>query len=148
MKKVAGLTALMWAVAISGILWSAVSHATEASGQKAHSQKRTTSGDTPQNYPADNTGRNVRDRSDTAVTAGDQGNQQPDVKITQQVRRAIVKDKELSTDAHNVKIITRDGVVTLRGPVKDDGERAKIAAKAKHVTGVTRVENELEVASQ
>lgn len=146
MKKVASLTALIWAMVVTGGLSAGISHA-ETRGHK-QTQTRATSGDTPQNYPADNTGRNARDRSGAAKTSGDQGNQHSDLKITQEVRRAIVKDKELSTNAHNVKIIAKGGVVTLRGPVKDEGERAKIAAKAKSVSGVTRVANELEVASK
>ena len=56
-------------------------------------------------------------------------------------------DKSLSTNAHNVKIITTDGVVTLRGPVKSAAEKATIAAKAQQVAGVSRVDNQLEIAS-
>jgi len=98
-------------------------------------------------YPADNSGKNVRDRSDAAVTAGDQSNSKPDVKITQRIRKAVVADKSLSTNAHNIKIITADGVVTLRGPVKSAKEKAKIDAKAKRVAGAARVDNQLEIAT-
>lgn len=101
-----------------------------------------------QEYAPDNSGKNVRDRDTAAVTAGDQSNDKSDLTITQQIRKAVMADKALSTNAQNVKIITADGVVTLRGPVKSAGEKASIAAKAKHVAGVTRVDNQLEIASQ
>jgi osmotically-inducible protein OsmY len=100
-----------------------------------------------ESYPADNSGKNVRDRKDAAVTSGDQSNSQSDLKITQAIRQAVVADKDLSTNAHNVKIITENGVVTLRGPVKNPAEKANIAAKAEHVAGVTRVDNQIEIAS-
>ncbi len=77
-----------------------------------------------QQYPADNSGKNVRDRQEGAQTPGDQSNAKSDVAITQAIRKAVVADKALSTNAHNVKIITADGVVTLRGPVKSSAEKA------------------------
>jgi len=85
--------------------------------------------------------------SDVAVTAGDQPNTESDLKITQAIRQAVVADKELSVNAHNVKIITANGAVTLRGPVKSSEEKANIGAKAKQVAGVTRVDNQIEIAS-
>ena len=99
-----------------------------------------------QGYPADNSGKNVRDRKDAAVTSGDQSNTQSDLNITQEIRKAVMADKELSTNAQNVKIITANGVVTLRGPVKISAEKANIGAKAKHAAGVTRVDNQIEIA--
>jgi hyperosmotically inducible protein len=95
---------------------------------------------------ADDTGRNVRDREENAKTADQQSNSKGDVEITRKIRRAIVEDKSLSTSAHNVKIVTIDGVVTLRGPVVSDEEKASVATKAKKVAGVSQVENQLEVA--
>jgi hyperosmotically inducible periplasmic protein len=100
-----------------------------------------------QGYPADNSGKNVRDRKDAAVTSGDQSNTQSDLNITQEIRKAVMADKELSTNAQNVKIITANGVVTLRGPVKSAEEKANIGAKAQHAAGVTRVDNQIEIAS-
>jgi hyperosmotically inducible periplasmic protein len=93
----------------------------------------------------DNTGRNVRDRGAT-LTSGDQSESKADLTTTQKIRQAVMADKSLSTTAHNVKIITVDGVVTLRGPVKTDDERTKIAAKAAQLAGADKVENYLEVA--
>jgi osmotically-inducible protein OsmY len=100
-----------------------------------------------ENYPADNTGKNVRDRNDATLTPGDQSENEADVTITREIRKAIVADDHLSTDAHNVKIITAKGVVTLRGPVETAKEKADIEAKAKQVAGVNRVDNQLEIAA-
>ncbi len=95
----------------------------------------------------DNSAVNQRDRDQT-LTPMDQSNKPADLKITRQIRRALVKDHELSTDAKNIKIITIDGAVTLRGPVKSEQEKADIAAKAAQLAGDTNVRNELEVAGQ
>src|SRR5262249_18200481 len=97
--------------------------------------------------PADNTGRNVRDRGDTQ-TPGDQANSEPDLKITQSIRQTIVGDKSLSTNAHNVKIVTVGGTVTLRGPVASAEEKAKIDRDARAVPGVKNVDNQLEIAAK
>ncbi len=99
-------------------------------------------------YPADNSGKNVRDRQDTSPTSGDQSNRKSDLAITQAIRKAVVADKALSTNAHNVKIITANGVVTLRGPVNSAEEKETIAAKAQKVAGVKNVDNKLEIASR
>jgi hyperosmotically inducible periplasmic protein len=93
----------------------------------------------------DNTGRNVRDRGATR-TSGDQSESKADLTTTQKIRQAVMADKSLSMTAHNVKIITADGVVTLRGPVKTEDERTKIATKAAQLAGADKVENYLEVA--
>jgi hyperosmotically inducible protein len=95
----------------------------------------------------DNTGRNVRDRNGGTKTPGDQSENEADRTITQNIRQAITADDSLSTNAKNVKIITTDGTVTLRGPVKSEKEKTEIEAKAKQVAGVKRVDNQLEVAS-
>ena len=96
---------------------------------------------------ADNTGRNVRDRGGETKTPGDQSESEADRTITQNIRKALTADDSLSTNAQNVKIITNDGTVTLRGPVKSAKEKADIEAKAKQVAGVKRVDNQLEIAS-
>jgi len=95
----------------------------------------------------DNTGRNVRDRNEATKTPGDQSENEADRTISQTIRKAITADDSLSTNAKNVKIITNDGTVTLRGPVKSEKEKADIEAKAKQVAGVKNVDNQLEVAS-
>jgi osmotically-inducible protein OsmY len=98
------------------------------------------------NVPADNTKKNERDREPYAVTPENQSENETDRSITQRIRQNVVKDDDLSFNAKNVKIITRDGVVTLRGPVKDDQEKAQIATYAQRVEGVKKVDNQLEVA--
>jgi len=93
----------------------------------------------------DNTKKNERDDRTGAVTAQDQSETPEDRTITQQVRQLVMKDDSLSTAAKNVKIITTAGVVTLRGPVKSAEEKTTVASFAKNVSGVKRVDNELEV---
>jgi osmotically-inducible protein OsmY len=94
---------------------------------------------------ADNTARNADTTALSQTTPGDQGENEGDLKISSAIRKAVVDDKALSTNAHNVKIVTAGGVVTLRGPVKSDEEKASIESKAKGVAGVTRIDNLLEV---
>ncbi|MDQ3773863.1 MAG: BON domain-containing protein [Pseudomonadota bacterium] len=94
---------------------------------------------------AENTGVNVRDRGDVTVTPEEQGGEAGDRELTAAIRRAIVKDDSLSLNAHNVKIITRDGIVTLRGPVENTAERTTIAQLAEKTAGVKRVDNQLEI---
>ncbi|MGH9884445.1 MAG: BON domain-containing protein [bacterium] len=95
----------------------------------------------------DNSGANARDRGGNTITPIDQADSAEDLRITQTIRKAVVADDALSLNAQNVKIITQNGVVTLRGPVRSVAERASIAAKATGVAGVTRVDNQLEIAS-
>jgi hyperosmotically inducible protein len=92
-----------------------------------------------------NTGRNVRDRGGATMTPGDQSESEADRTVTQEIRRAVVADDSLSIMAKNVKIITADGVVTLRGPVENPNEKKAIEAKARQFAGVNKVDNQLEV---
>ncbi|MGE3500014.1 MAG: BON domain-containing protein [Candidatus Binatia bacterium] len=98
-------------------------------------------------YGADNTGKNVRDRDPDALTPGDQSNDAADIAITAQVRKKLVANDALSTNAHNVKVITRSGVVTLRGPVNTPEEKLAVVTTAQKVPGVAQVNDQLEVAS-
>jgi osmotically-inducible protein OsmY len=95
---------------------------------------------------ADNTDKNERDRNAAALTPGDQGESESDREITQKIRQGVVKDDALSITGKNVKIITVDGVVTLRGPVKNSEEKAAVAAIAQAAAGVKKVDNQIEVA--
>lgn len=97
--------------------------------------------------PAENTGRNVRDKGDATLTPPDQDQDESDVKITAAIRKAVTDDDSLSVNAHNIKIITRNGLVTLRGPVDSAKEKAAVQAIAQKTSGVTRVDNQLEVAT-
>jgi osmotically-inducible protein OsmY len=91
---------------------------------------------------------NVRDRAPGAMTAGEQSNAKGDVVLTRKIRRAVVKDSSLSMLAHNVKIVTANGNVTLRGPVNSEAEKVAIARKAKAIAGAGNVDNQLEVKGQ
>lgn len=96
-------------------------------------------------HAADNTGKNERDRADDAKTSGDQSNSPEDIKITADIRRAVVAEDSLTMTATNIKIITADGVVTLRGPVNTAAEKSKIAEIAGKHAGGAKVVNQLEV---
>jgi len=95
---------------------------------------------------ADNTGINTRDQSQKERTAGQQGETKPDREITQKIRRAIVTDKSLSTYAHNVKIITVDGMVTLKGPVRSEEEKRTVEEKAAQIAGKDNVKSQIGIA--
>ncbi len=93
----------------------------------------------------DNTATNERDRSGETQTSGDQSNSPADLKITQAIRQALMKDSELSTTAKNIKVITANGHVTLRGPVKTEAEKTAIASLVKSIAGEANVDDQLEV---
>src|SRR5687768_2145648 len=80
--------------------------------------------------PPDNTGRNTRDRSGQNLTPGDQSNSSGDLELTKNIRQSIVKDSSLSSTAKNVKVISTQGKVTLRGPVNSPEEKMKIGRAA------------------
>ncbi len=96
---------------------------------------------------ADDTGRNVRDRDDQTLTPTDQSNEPADVELTRDIRKALVADDSLSTTAKNIKIITVQGKVTLRGPVATVQEKAAILQKAQQFTKKP-IANQLEVTSR
>ena len=99
-------------------------------------------------FSPDNSGINARDRSSGAVTADSQSSSKDDLELTAHVRRAIVNDKSLSMMAQNVKVISSNGQVTLRGPVRSDQEKNAIASDVQGVAGVNNVDNRLEVVTQ
>ena len=96
----------------------------------------------------DNTATNERDRSGETQTSGDQSNSSADLKITQAIRQALMKDSELSTTAKNIKIITDNGQVTLRGPVKNAQEKAKIDQLARSAAGGAKIDDQLTLKDQ
>jgi osmotically-inducible protein OsmY len=95
--------------------------------------------------PPDNTKVNQRDKDKTEPTADQQKENPSDRDIAQQIRKSVMKDKSLSTYAHNVKIIAQNGMVTLKGPVNSDDEKKAIETKAAAVVGQDKVTSELEV---
>ena len=94
----------------------------------------------------DNTKTNQGDASKNAKTADQQKMNPADRDTTKKIRSAIMDDKSLSTYAHNIKIITTDGMVTLKGPVRSEDEKSAIEAKARQIAGDSNVTNNLTVA--
>jgi hyperosmotically inducible periplasmic protein len=123
-----GLKRIERALALGAAVFLSISASSQQSG-------------TAQGSP-DNTKTN-RARSESA---GQQNDSASDRTMTQQIRKAIINDKSLSAYAHNVKVITQNGHVTLAGPVRSDEEKSAVEAKAAEVAGVTNVTNQLEVA--
>jgi osmotically-inducible protein OsmY len=95
---------------------------------------------------SDNTKTNQGDASKDAKTADQQKMNPADRETTKKIRAALMDDKDLSTYAHNIKIITRDGMVTLKGPVRSEDERTQIQAKAQQIAGASNVTNKLTIA--
>lgn len=94
----------------------------------------------------DNTATNKADAAGNAKTPMDQSESSADIKVTAEIRRAIMEDKAMSINAQNCKIITdKAGLVTLRGVVNSQAEKDSIESKAKAIAGVTKVDNQLEV---
>ena len=94
---------------------------------------------------ADNTRINTRDRNANEPTADKQQNNMSDRDITKQIRQALAKDDSLSTYAHNVKVVTQNGQVTLKGPVRSEDEKRAVEAKATAIAGNDKVTNNLDV---
>jgi len=93
----------------------------------------------------DNTATNQRDRSGETQTSGDQSNSSADLKVTQNIRRALMKDSDLSTTAKNIKVITANGQTTLRGVVKTAEEKTKINQIARAAAGGGQIVDQLDV---
>ena len=94
----------------------------------------------------DNTKANKGDASKSATTADQQKMNADDADMTKKIRKSVIADKSLSAYAHNVKIITQNGKVTLKGPVRSEEEKQTIATKAADVAGgASNVDNELTV---
>jgi osmotically-inducible protein OsmY len=94
---------------------------------------------------ADNTQINQRDRHAEHATPMDQSNDPADIQLAAKVRAAIVSDDSLSMSAHNLKLLAAKGTVTLRGPVKDAAEKARVESVVRTVVGVNKVENQLDI---
>jgi len=90
---------------------------------------------------------NKRDQDQSRPTAGQQKENRPDREITRLIRRSITQDKDLSTYAKNIKIITQNGNVTLRGPVRSEQEKKTVEAKANEVAGADHVKSEIQLAA-
>jgi hyperosmotically inducible periplasmic protein len=95
---------------------------------------------------ADNSKSNKSDPSNMSATADTQSNHSTDVDLTKRIRQSVVADKSLSTYAHNVKIVTLNGHVTLNGVVRSDEEKSAVASKAAAIAGEDKVTDALKVA--
>ena len=94
---------------------------------------------------ATNSAINQRDSHQGQPTADRQSNQRSDVDLTAEIRRSVVSDKSLSTNAHNVKIVAQNGQVTLKGPVRSEAEKKSIEQRASSIAGQSNVKNEIDV---
>lgn len=95
---------------------------------------------------ADNSGKNVRDKDGGTLTPPDQGGTPADLQVTEKIRQAVVSGtNNISMTGRNIKIMTVNGKVTLRGPVKNSAEKTSIVAAAKAVAGESNVDDQLEV---
>ncbi len=99
----------------------------------------------PSGTQADNTARNERDENGQTLTPGDQSSEPRDLAITTRIREALVADDTLGTNAKNIKVIAVNGHVTLRGPVANAGEHAKVVAIAQGIVPATDVHDEIEM---
>jgi osmotically-inducible protein OsmY len=113
-------------------------------GQVAVAQERAP-GTSSATVQPDNSKVNKADRAAAQPTAQDQPQTKPDRELTAAVRKAIVSDKALSTYAHNVKVLAQSGTVTLRGPVRSDEEKARVAQLAQGVANVQTVDDRMTV---
>jgi hyperosmotically inducible periplasmic protein len=96
----------------------------------------------------DNTAVNKRDQDPNEATADQQKMNPEDRNLAAKIRTSIMADKSLSTYAHNVKIISQDGIVTLKGPVRSRAEVKSIVAKATSISGVGKVIDQMSVAPE
>jgi hyperosmotically inducible periplasmic protein len=101
---------------------------------------------TPTSVAPDNAKSNKVDASNAAATADAQPNNAADLDLTKRIRQSVIADKSLSTYAHNIKIVTIDGNVTLNGVVRSENEKEAIEMKAANVAGKNKVTNALKVA--
>ncbi len=95
----------------------------------------------------DNAARNIRDRDNRTLTPLNQGNSTADIATTAQIRKEIIAGKNMSVNARNVKIITNDGQITLRGPVNTAEEKRLIGEIAERSPHSGKVDNQLEIQS-
>ena len=131
---------------VGALLLAACSLASAETTTTTTTETKTTKKKTDSAAPAaDNTKVNERDRSKTAVTADQQKNNKTDLQLTAEIRRAVIAEKSLSVNAHNIKIIAVNGTVTLKGPVKNVSEKTTIEEKAVAAVGKANVKSEIEV---
>jgi hyperosmotically inducible periplasmic protein len=134
----------LWKPALFAAILSAPLLFAEETAPKVDEPVNTSAGDN--SGKADNTRRNNRERSEQEKTPVNQNENKGDLEISRQIRKAIYNDTTLSTYAHNIKIITQDGKVNLKGPVRNAEEKQKVEAKAAAVAGKENVKSQIELA--
>jgi hyperosmotically inducible periplasmic protein len=124
---------IIWAIRVAALLAVLTTAATANVWSVAFSQD------------PDNTETNRPGKTPDATRADQQGQTAADRELTRKIRKAIVENKSLSTYAHNIKIISRDGVVTLKGPVRSDDEKKTIDSAATEIAGASNLKDELTI---
>jgi osmotically-inducible protein OsmY len=127
------------------LLAFASASALTALGATACDKSGTEASTTTTTSAQDNTGTNARDRNAASVTPMSQGNDMADIQTTANVRKALMADDTLSTNAKNVKVVTANGTLTLRGPVNTAAEKQTIEAKARSLAGANTVDDQIDV---
>jgi hyperosmotically inducible protein len=147
MTKTFHLAAIMaGALSTFGLTGAATAADKDPAGAYEPSGKTTPRSAPDQDTPAaDNTGTNQRDRKDSEPTADQQKNGKSDLDLTAEIRRSVMADKALSTNAHNVKIIAENGKVTLKGPVATAKEKKIVEKKAQQIAGSANVVSEIQI---
>jgi hyperosmotically inducible protein len=100
---------------------------------------------TPTSVAQDNSKTNKEDALNATATADSQSNASADIDLTKRIRQSVMADKSLSTYAHNVKIVTSGGRVTLNGVVRSEADKNAIEMKAAEIAGQGKVTNDLKV---
>ena len=101
---------------------------------------------TPSTVAPDNAKSNKVDTSNETATSDAQTNKATDLDLTKRIRQSVMADKSLSTYAHNIKIVTINGSVTLNGVVRSEDEKAAIETKAANIAGKNKVTSDLKIA--
>jgi hyperosmotically inducible protein len=101
---------------------------------------------TPSTVAPDNAKSNKVDESNVTATADAQTNNATDLDLTKRIRQSIIADKSLSTYAHNIKIVTVNGSVTLNGVVRSGDEKGAVEMKAANIAGKNKVTSDLKIA--
>ena len=133
---------------LSALLLVAACNSGKTSDQAADTgSSRQSASNTKQTGP-DKTSVNASPRGKIVTAKNQATGSKADVKTTRRIKRALVADRSLSTYGKNVKEVTVNGKVTLKGPVKSDREKIVIAEKAQRIAGAGKVDNELNVSKQ
>lgn len=127
------------------LLVAAVSVANHKHTYQTTTKTKTHSETTAPGKDRDNTAVNERDRADHELTAGQQGMNSEDTNITAAIRQDLMKDDSLSTYAKNIKIITENGKITLKGPVNSQEEKNKVLAAANRNSGSHPIDDNIDV---